>query len=356
MAVRQGAWFRDAAHPAETDRLVLASLLNPHPALASGAGITGGAGYGVGPAPTELQVTQRGAGANMSVDVAAGTAHIDGTETGQLGIYIGNNDGTVNLPISASHATLARKDLIVARVKDSEFSGVDDNWALEVVTGTPATGGTEVEPAAPASSVVLAVVAVAASAASITNANITDRRRRVSALGGIVVCTSATRPTTGLFEGLHIYELDTNRVWVWSGTDWAPPGAGGQLGYAQTTSSQTGIGATETDLTNLSVTVTVPAGRRIKVTGSVAADLDTISAVGQIRIKEDGAEIQYMPLYQPAVAGQSQTLQRSRVLTPSAGSRTYKLTGQRTSGSGSLAIRAFSTDPAFILVEDIGPA
>jgi len=220
MAVRQGAWFRDASHPAETDRLVLASLLNPHPALASGAGITGGAGYGVGPSPTELQVTQRGAGANMSVDVAAGTAHIDGTETGQLGIYVGNNDGTVNLPISASHATLARKDLIVARVKDSEFSGVDDNWALEVVTGTPATGGTEVEPAAPASSIVLAVVAVAASAASITNANITDRRRRVSALGGIVVCTSATRPTVGLYEGLTIYETDTDKIYTYTGSAW----------------------------------------------------------------------------------------------------------------------------------------
>lgn len=37
----------------------------------------------------------------------------------------------------------------------------------------------------------------------------------------IVVCTSTTRPTGGaLFEGLFIYETDTNKTYFWDGTNW----------------------------------------------------------------------------------------------------------------------------------------
>lgn len=40
----------------------------------------------------------------------------------------------------------------------------------------------------------------------------------------IQVVTSGTRPTGGdLFEGLHIYETDTNLEWVWNGAAWGPP-------------------------------------------------------------------------------------------------------------------------------------
>ncbi len=35
-----------------------------------------------------------------------------------------------------------------------------------------------------------------------------------------VICTSSTRPSTGLFEGLRIYETDTDRTLVYSGSAW----------------------------------------------------------------------------------------------------------------------------------------
>ena len=34
------------------------------------------------------------------------------------------------------------------------------------------------------------------------------------------VCTSSTRPTTGLFEGQRIYETDTNKEFTYSGSGW----------------------------------------------------------------------------------------------------------------------------------------
>ena len=51
-----------------------------------------------------LTVSERGAGANMSVDVAAGSAWIDDTKY--------TESSTVNLTISAADATYDRKDLV----------------------------------------------------------------------------------------------------------------------------------------------------------------------------------------------------------------------------------------------------
>jgi hypothetical protein len=44
----------------------------------------------------------------------------------------------------------------------------------------------------------------------------------------------------------------------------------------------------------------------------------------------------------------------SVILSPSAGSHTYKLTALRAAGTGNITMAANSLAPAFILVEDIG--
>lgn len=214
MAELQASYIQASSHPADTDRLVLEGLMNP-----AGAPVSGAA-YGVGQGSAELKVQAKGT-PNMSVDVLAGHGWIDGTEGANQGTYHVYNDATKNLVISAAHATLARKDLVVAKVQDAAYSGATNAWALAVVTGTPA--GSPAEPAVPANAIVLALVDVAALAATITNANITDRRRRASALGGTGVCTSATRPAAP-YEGQVIYETDTDKAYVYSGSAW------GQLG------------------------------------------------------------------------------------------------------------------------------
>lgn len=210
MAELQASYIQASSHPADTDRLVLEGLMNP-----AGAPVSGAA-YGVGQGSTDLKVQAKGT-PNMSVDVLAGHGWIDGTEGANQGTYHVYNDATKNLVISAAHATLARKDLVVAKVQDAAYSGAVNAWSLAVVTGTPA--GSPAEPAVPANAIVLALVDVAAAAASIVNGNITDRRRRASALGGIVVCTSATRPAAP-YIGQTIYETDTQRVLAWNGTNW----------------------------------------------------------------------------------------------------------------------------------------
>lgn len=210
MAEKQASYIQASSHPADTDRLTLEGLLNPSPAPVSGAG------YGVGPVTGDLLVTQNGT-PNMSVNVAAGHVWIDGTESATQGAYHCYNDATKNLVVAASDPTNPRKDLVVAKVQDAAYSGAVNAWTLAVVTGTPAAS--PAEPTVPANAVVLAMINVAALATTITNANITDRRRRACGLSGIAVCTSTTRPSAP-YAGQEIFETDTAKVLVYDGTGW----------------------------------------------------------------------------------------------------------------------------------------
>lgn len=128
--------------------------------------------YGAG----DLKVTQRGAGANMSIDAAAGAVAIAGTEVAFQGFYRCASTAVENIVIEAANATNPRRDLIVAYIQDKEYSGSTNSesaW-LDVVKGTAASS--PVDPAVPANGIAIARVAVAANATSVTNANITDLR------------------------------------------------------------------------------------------------------------------------------------------------------------------------------------
>ena len=123
----------------------------------------------------DLQVTQRGAGANMSVDVASGRAIIVGDSIANQGNYIVRSDATYNVPISAASTSNPRIDLIVAQVYDKQADGGTlYSWTPTVVTGTPAAS--PVAPSLPPSAMALATVSVATNAASVTTTNITDQR------------------------------------------------------------------------------------------------------------------------------------------------------------------------------------
>jgi hypothetical protein len=150
------------------------------------------------PRPGDLAVAENGT-PNMTVNVAAGRIFIPGTESSFQGIYEAEARSVTNLAIAAADATNPRKDLVVAKVQDAAYSGGVNSWSLVVVTGTPAPSPSE--PAAPANSWVLAMVDVPALDTAITNSQITDRRTtqtgqfgRAASLGGVITCTSATRP------------------------------------------------------------------------------------------------------------------------------------------------------------------
>ena len=152
------------AHTARGDRLLIATLVPEDNCLDT----------------NYLRVTESGTPA-MSVDVAAGRCIIHGTESPLQGAYHCVNDDKKTIAIAAADSTNDRIDIVVARVYDAEYSGVDNKFAIEVITGTPALSPTA--PTAPDNSIVLAEVEVKANASSIVDADITDTRP-VSPLGG----------------------------------------------------------------------------------------------------------------------------------------------------------------------------
>lgn len=135
---------------------------------------------------------------------------------------------------------------------------------------------------------------------------------------------------------------------------------GGVLGYAEVTANETGITAL-TDLTGLSVTVDVVANRRIRVTGhgqieNAPSGTEDIAVVGFVREGSTTLGRWGSVFNHDIDTALSEIAESSVVLTPSSGSHTYKLSLQRTIGSGAGGIRAAADNPSFILVEDIGPA
>lgn len=113
-----------------------------------------------------LAVSQRGAGANMSVDVSSGDAWINVTDEGEL--------STTNLVIEASHATLERKDLIT----------YDSTANIPAVIKGTDHAGTEADPTyppdIPAGDILLAIVKVDAATTTIVNGDITDCRAMIT--------------------------------------------------------------------------------------------------------------------------------------------------------------------------------
>lgn len=130
--------------------------------------------------------------------------------------------------------------------------------------------------------------------------------------------------------------------------------SGGTLGYAQVTANQTGLTSAAADLTGLSVTVTVPANHRIRITAQIAMSGNTVNDAAAVRIHESTTQLQECH-NRVTVANSGDAIYCTVVLTPSAGSHTYNLKGVIANGGGGTGILvASSTKPASILVEDIG--
>lgn len=124
---------------------------------------------------------------------------------------------------------------------------------------------------------------------------------------------------------------------------------GGTLGYAQVTATQTNI-TTATDLTGLTVTVTVVSGRRVRISAQVGTHQDTNAAIHTLTIQE-GATVLATTM-QTIGAGVTDTSTALVILQPTAGVHTYKLTLASSAATGSVV--ASSTQPSWIQVEDIG--
>lgn len=159
MAELQPAHYtQGGCHTALGDRQVLASLVCTE-------GVQN-------PANGELAVTAGASG--LSVDVATGNAFIQGDNVAEQGMYAVFNNATVNKVLAAADPTDGRIDRIIARVYDAQYSGVLNEWHIEVVTGVP--GPAPAAPALPLNAISLATVLVPAGSTTVNAANITDLR------------------------------------------------------------------------------------------------------------------------------------------------------------------------------------
>jgi len=150
-------WLQNDIYPARIDRALIDAIWTE--------GIIDG-----------FAVSQRAAGANFSVDVAAGHGAIHGDDQSAQGGYLAYITGTTNVPIAVPDS-LARVDLIILRINDPQAGGTAGNNAtIEPLKGTPSASNPQ-PPALPASAIELARVTVSAGASSITSAVIDINKR-----------------------------------------------------------------------------------------------------------------------------------------------------------------------------------
>lgn len=133
-------------------------------------------------------------------------------------------------------------------------------------------------------------------------------------------------------------------------------GHGHVLGYAETNSNQGAIGGSFVALTGLSVDVSVLPGRRLRITGNIHVLVDAVSdTTAQLAISRAGVGPVQTSRHRPVGNNRAASMHVFHVETPGAGNHTYDLRLRREVGSGTLTMIA-DAGPAFILVEDIGPA
>lgn len=173
-----------------------------------------------------MKVVQRGAGANNSVDIQSGSVLIPGTESGNQGTYYIINDATVNLSMStAAHGSLPRIDSVLVKVRDSFYSGVDNDAQFVYQAGTAAASpvAPDLDALGHENHLRLANISVPANDNTIVTADITDTRvtfgGRASALSGAWVSSNAP-PTPRL--GQFWYDTGSTTLKINTGTSASP--------------------------------------------------------------------------------------------------------------------------------------
>jgi hypothetical protein len=118
------------------------------------------------------------------------------------------------------------------------------------------------------------------------------------------------------------------------------------------TANQSGI-TTQVAITGASVTVTVAAGRSLRIHGECYFQNDTVNVVAGARlfIQQDGTQIQQCDRRLTG-ANVPEKFQADVIVSPAAGTHTYRLTCDN-GGGGNLTMVAGATYPAYISVEDI---
>jgi hypothetical protein len=205
MTLRQPAYFQSASHPADVWR-------NEFAAFVSQGGVAGPYDLLPGTSPT----------GGMRVRFAAGSMFWVGTLPFQ-GVYHAVNDSFYETTLTGANPTQPRIDIVVARLKDPDFSSPGAAWDIIPLTGTPA-----LQPTAPTGLVqpgdeVLAYASVGAAVTSLTAAKITDKRRLARFTDARDVGSKADRDALQPYNGMVIYRTDLQQRQWYMGGQWYSP-------------------------------------------------------------------------------------------------------------------------------------
>lgn len=352
------------SHPAEETRLMLAGMLGSVTGSFAGGVAASDPAHGVVRA-TDLAVTQNGT-PNMSVNVAAGGCFIRGTQSANQGAYHLWNDGTLNVGLLGSDATNPRRDLIVAQVRDLNYSGALKDALITVVTGTPAASPSD--PAVPANSLVLARIAVGAGVSSILTANITDLRPVANIAGKMPTFTTAALASTAIPSPVdgQAYYLNTGTATegpqYWNGSAYRQPWnmPWGVVGRALITGSTSTTGTTLVSGSSLSYSQINNRIYKYTVTGHASWAGGSVNDGLRVSITNAAATAYIHQDYLPFGASTSYANGIGFSWYEVAGSSasvTRELRVSRFYGtSGPVTFFADSTRVASFIVEDIGPA
>jgi hypothetical protein len=190
----------------------------------------------------DLKVTQRGAGANFSVDVAAGLGYVAGGDTANQGTYVLWNDATVNVATPAAPGSGTQVHRLVLQVQDKLNNGAWSGYAGALTVLADTGSGT---PAQPNSAITLATISIASGQASVLNANITDYRQQVGPIAAVKAAdlarTHATTPSDD--PDLQLLNLAASATYDVEGIVFFKGGSGaaeGDLAFTWRTSGSSG--------------------------------------------------------------------------------------------------------------------
>lgn len=166
-----------------------------------------GPGVAMALVPTSLQVVQRGAGANMSVDVSVGDCHLQLPSLSYS--FWGWADTATNVPLTAADPTNPRTDVIVAWTDTTVTTTASNNspgsLKFYAMAGTPAGSPVAMSDSAIQAALgpaiawtKLGTVLVGAAVANVTNANITDARTAITVISP---AAANTVPTAAIQDG-----------------------------------------------------------------------------------------------------------------------------------------------------------
>jgi hypothetical protein len=183
---------------------------------------------------THLAVSQRAAGANMSVDIAVGQAWVEIDTGTRNGFGHVTSDAVENRAVTASNATNPRVDQVVLQWNETAIpTGSGDVPTLVVLAGTPTAGAQISSPTganyrAGAATLgndrlLLADVLVPAASSSVTSANIVDRRPSAVAPGSFRAYRNAAASlATG---AVVVFDTDSGTD-AWDASNWYDTGSG----------------------------------------------------------------------------------------------------------------------------------